>query len=271
MATNVVVENREGAGGVVGTTYAARAPADGRSILMSANPPFVIAPLTQKTAAYDPLASFVPIARVGSVPLVLITSAHSPVNDFEQMKRFVKANPDKANYASSGIGSPGQVYTELIKKTTGLAIQEVPYKSTSQALIDVIGGNVLLSLVSIPAALPHIKSGALRVLAIGSPQRLSDFPGVPTIAEAIGEAGFEAGVWYGFFAPVGTPPEVVQMLYAEIAKAQANPEIRGVMGRSNVVPQLQNTSQFAASLKADVAVARQLVESANLGAGNGSK
>lgn len=263
-SSNVVVENREGAGGVVGTSYAARLPTDGRSIMMTANPPFAIAPLLQKTAAYDPLSSFVPIARVGSVPLVLIASSHSPFTSFEQMKQYVSAHPDKANYASSGIGSPGQVYTELLKKATGLAIQEVPYKSTSQALVDVIAGNVLVSLVSVPAAAPHLKSGALRVLAIGSSQRHPDFPEVPTFAEAIGQPGFEAGVWYGFFAPSGTSADTVRKLFDDIAKAQAAPGIRALMRRSSVIPQLQTSAEFAASLKADVALARQLIETANL-------
>jgi tripartite-type tricarboxylate transporter receptor subunit TctC len=264
LGTTVVVENREGAGGVVGTSYAARAPANGRAMLVTAHPPFASAPLVQKTAAYDPLKSFLPVARVGSVPLVAVTSSRSPLKSFADIAPYLKANPDKGSYASSGIGSPGQIYTELIKKATGLPLQEVPYKSTSQALTDVIGGQVMLSLVSYPAASQHIKNGALRLLAVGSPIRLKDYPDVPTMAEAIGQPGFEAGVWYGFLLPAAASAETVRRLHAEIAKALVAPSVVAMMERSSISPHLQSPSEFAASLRTDVEVARKLLGSTNL-------
>jgi tripartite-type tricarboxylate transporter receptor subunit TctC len=261
LGMTVVVENREGAGGVVGTSYVTRAAPDGQTILFTANPPFVSAPMMQKQPAYDPLTSFLPVAKVGSVPLVLVTSSHSPFKTFQQMKEFVVRNPDKANYADSGIGSPGQLYTELIKQSAQLPmLREIPYKSTGQAMIDVIAGNVLVSLVSYPAASTHLKAGTIRLLAVGSPHRLKDHPDVSTLAEALGQPGFEANVWYGIFAPAGMSPDRVRRLYSDIAKVHNTPALVASMNRSSITPLLLSPGDFAASLRRDSDLARRMLE-----------
>lgn len=260
----IVVENREGAAGIIGGTSVAKAPADGYTIVVEAHPPFAIATLLQKDPAYDIVTSFAPVARVGAVPLIAITATSMPFKTWPEMAAHFRANPDKANYAVSGTGSPGQLFTQLIKLQTGLPMQEISYKSTGQALTDVLAGQVQLSLVSMPAAAGHIKSGALRLLGVGSPRRLDSYPDVPTLAELIGLPGFEASVWYGFLAPAGTPTERVNKLYAEIAKASTTPRMLEFMARSNITPGLQNPQQFAASIQSDVAQARKMIVAAKL-------
>lgn len=260
----VVVENREGAGGIIGGSYAARATPDGYTVLMGAHPPFGIATLLQNDPSYDPLSSFVPVAKVGAVPLVAVTSTSMPFKTWDEFTAYAKANPDKTNYAASGVGSPGQLFTQLIKLHTGLPLQEVSYKSTAQAMTDTIAGHVQVSLVSVPAAAGHLKGGTLRALAVGSQKRLADMPDVPTLAEAIGQPNFEASVWYGFLVPAGTPANLVEKLYSEIAKASKDKSITDLMARAHIAPDLQDPAQFSASLKTDVATARKMIEVAKL-------
>lgn len=260
----VVVENREGAGGIIGGALVSRATADGYTMMVAAHPPFAIATLLQKDPAFDPASSFVPVAKVGAVPLVAVTASSMPFKTWPEMAAYFKAHPDKANYAASGVGSPGQLFTQLIKLHTGLPLQEVSYKSTAQALTDVIGGQVQVSLVSVPAAAAHIKAGTLRLLAVGSARRMDAYPGTPTLAELIGQPGFEASVWYGFFMPVGTSADRINKMYAEIARASATPRIVDFMARSSITPDLQNPQQFSTSLKNDIATAKKMIEAAKL-------
>ncbi|QHE88136.1 Bug family tripartite tricarboxylate transporter substrate binding protein [Hydrogenophaga sp. BPS33] len=257
-----VVENREGAAGVIGTQHAARAKADGYTLLFTANPPFATSPFSLDKPPYDPLSSFVPVARVGSVPLVLVTAPQWPIQNLEQLKDYVAKNPDKANYASSGVGSPGQLYGEKLNQAMGIRLQDVRYRATGQALLDVVAGSVLVSIVSVTAAEQHVKAGKLRMLAVGSRKRLSSFPDVPTLAEATGQRDFEAGVWYGFFAPAGTSKERVTALFASASKAASSPRVQSFMDRVGMVPELLDPDAFSKQLQADVSSSKRLVEEA---------
>lgn len=264
MKLPVIVENRDGAAGVIGTQYAMRAAPTGETLLFTANPPFVTSPYALDKAPYDPVASFVPIARVGSVPLVLVTGAKWQIRNIAQLKEHLKKDPNSASYASAGVGSPGQIYGELLNKAAGLQLQEIRYKATGQALTDVIAGNVLVSLVSLPAAAQHIKAGTLVALGVGSSRRIADFKEVPTLAEALDQKAFHAGVWYAFFAPAGTPAERVERVYREVAQAVASPRMQGFMERQYMVPELLAPREFAEALRSDVDVARKLLEDARL-------
>jgi tripartite-type tricarboxylate transporter receptor subunit TctC len=261
----VVVENREGAAGIIGVSSVAASLADGHTVLVAAHPPFAIAPLLQKDPGYAPATSLAPVARVGAVPMVAICASSMPFKNWQEMSSYFRANPEKANYAVSGTGSPGQLFTQLIKLQTGLPMQEISYKSTGQALVDALGGQVQLSLVSVPAAAGHVKSGALRLLGVGSLHRLEEFPDAPTLAELIGQPDFEAIVWYGFLVPLATPADRVARLYAEIAKASAAPRVVAFMAKSSITLGLQNPQQFAESIRSDVATARKMITAAKLG------
>lgn len=257
-----VVENREGAAGVIGTQYVARATPDGYTVLFTANPPFTTSSFLLEKPPYDPLNSFVPIARVGSVPLALVTAVRSPVQNLEQLKNYVRKSPEKANYASAGVGSPGQIYGEKLNQAMGIQLQEVRYRSTGQALADVIAGHVLVSVVSVTAAEPHVKGGQLRMLAVGSKKRVTGFPEVPTLAEVTGKKDFEADVWYGFLAPARTPKKRVAELYALISKAAASQRVQSFMGSVGMVPELLDPAAFAEHLEADVSWSRVSVDGA---------
>lgn len=258
----VVVENRDGAAGVIGTQQVARAKPDGQTVLFTANPPYATAPYSQEKPPYDPLTAFVPVARVGSVPLALVAAPQWPIQNAEQLKDFVKKNPDKANYASAGVGSPGQIFGEKLNQYMGIQLREVRYRATGQALTDVMAGNVLVSIVSVTAAEQHVKAGKLRLLAVGAKKRLPEFPEVPTLAEATGQKDFVAGVWYGFFLPAGTPKERVDAFYGEVAKAAASRRVNAFMARVSMVPELLDPAEFAKQLAQDVNSSKRLVEEA---------
>lgn len=256
----IVVENREGATGTIGSLAAARAPADGYTFMVNANPPFAVAPLSLKTPTYDVRTNFTPIARIGSVPLVLITGWDSPVKTFEQLKVQAAAHPEAAMYASTGNGSPGQIYMETIKGTTGMKLVEVPYKSSTQALADVIGGHILASVVSLPAADQLIQAGRLRVLAVGAKARLKRFPEAPTFGEVLGQPGFDASVWYGFLAPAQVAPEKIKALYLALSKAFQTDEARERMSTLGLIPELLAPAAFAEALQGDVENAHRMME-----------
>lgn len=261
---SVVIENREGAGGIVGTSYAARAAANGQTVLFTANPPFASSPYTLQTKPYDPLASFIPVVQIGSVPLVLVTASQSPFGTFQQMKQWVHAHPAKANYAHSGTGSPGQMFVEYVKQAAGLeTLTAIPYKSTGQAITDVVAGTTLLNLVSYPAIASHLNAGTVKLLAVGSAQRMKAYPDVPTFAELIGQPDFEANVWYGVFLPAGTPEKHVARVRDYFIKAQQTSSIVEFMQRSYIQASGLTPQEFAAALRRDVDIARRMIELAN--------
>lgn len=260
MSVPVVVENRPGAAGALGTASVARAAADGYTILFAASPPFVTSTLTLDKPLYHPLTSFVPIGRVGTGPLVLITASKSPVTSFAALVAYARAHPDKANYASTGPGAPGHLYGELLNRIAGMELQQVAYRSSEQALVDVIAGNVLVSLASIAPAGPHIEGGALRALAIGTRDRMPDRPDLPTLAEVLGREGLEAGVWYGLLAPAGLPQDRLDRLSAEIRKVMSRPETKEFMARLGLVIEFEGSREFEAFLARDAEFAKTLVE-----------
>lgn len=260
----VIVENRDGAAGLIGTQYAARAKADGYTLLFTANPPFLTSPFSLEKAPYNPVASFTPIARVASSPLVLVVSSKLPIRNVAQLRDYVRRNPQSGSYASAGLGSPGQIYGELLNQALDLHMQDVRYKATGQGLVDVLAGNVLVSLVSVAAASQHIKSGALTALAMGSKQRMPEFKDVPTLGEALGRKNFEASVWYGFLVPTGVPEARITMLNREITKAAESKQIQAFLRRQYMVQDVFDAAHFSKSLQQELIVSKQLVEDAKL-------
>jgi tripartite-type tricarboxylate transporter receptor subunit TctC len=221
----VVIENREGAGGLIGARAVLSAPADGYTLMIAANP-FVVSPLLYDTAPYDALKDFAPVARVTVVPNVLVVNIGVPARTAKELVAYAKSSPGTLNYASSGIGTPSQLETELLKSTLRIDILEVPYKSTAQAMTDVVGGQVSLYYPTLPAAMPHIKSGRLRALGVGSAQRVPQAPDIPTLAEALDLPGYEAHTWYGFVVRTGTATAVIARLNAEIDKAMRTADMQ---------------------------------------------
>jgi len=221
----VVIDNREGAGGVLGAKAALAAKADGHTLMMAANP-FVVSPGLYDTPPYDPLNDFLPLLRVAIVPNVVVVGAKLPAQPLKELIALAKASPGQLTYASSGKGTPSELEMELLKSTYGFDMIEVPYKSGAQAIMDVIGGRVAAYYLTLPAALPHIKAGKVRALGVGSAQRAPSAPDIPTMAEALAAPGYEAHTWYGFVAPAGTPREAAARLRADILKAMGTPEVQ---------------------------------------------
>src|SRR5919107_4354434 len=248
----VVVENREGAGGLIGATGVRALPPDGSNLLFTAHPPFAVGPLLQRQASYDPVADFAPLALLAVTPMVLVASNEAPFRDFAGMVAHARGRPNELDYASTGIGAPSHLNMERIARAEGLSLQHVPYANGSLAMTDTIAGRVSLYLPSFPAALPHIVGGRLRGLAIGSARRAEAAPDVPTMAEALRRPDFQATVWYGFLAPARLPGALVERLSAELLAAAATPEVQAALARAGADFAPLAAPEFPAQLRRDV-------------------
>lgn len=254
-----VVENREGAGGAIGTTYAAAAAPDGYSILMTAHPSFAMFPYLKLKPPYDPIRDFVPIARVSTTPLVLIASNTAPFTNFNEMVAYARQNPDKLNYAGSGIGTASHLFMEQIKMALSLRITFIPYSTSGQQMTDTIGGQVQMSLPAAVAGLPQAAAGKVRLLAVGSGKRNPNYPNVPTFAEGMGQPGYEGTVWYGFLGPRGMPAAFAEKLNSELAKAMVSPQITKVMQGAGLEPAFTTTAEFATVIEQSAAASRGVI------------
>ena len=256
----VVVENRDGGGSLIGTMAVAKSPPDGYTILIVANP-FVIVPSHSAKPQYDPLKDFIPIAKVAVIPLVLATYPSAPFTNIKELVAYAKANPGKLSYASSGAGTISQQEMELFKLAAGVDIVEVPYKSTTQAMTDVIGAQIPLFPVVVPLALPHLRSGRARALGVFDTQRSPLLPDAPPVAEEVRVAGYTpTPVWYGFVAPAGTPREVVATLNELIQGAMRTNEVKERLVGLGAQPINPTVEQFAADIKVEFEKAGQLAK-----------
>jgi len=220
----IIIDNRGGAAGNVGTDLAAKAPADGYHILFTLSS-HTINPRLYDKLPFDVERDFVPISLAAMIPQILVVHPSVPANNVKELIALAKANPGKLNYASVGTGSPGHIAGELFKIKTGVDIVHIPYKGGGPAVIDTIGGQVQLLFVSMPAAWQHVKAGKLKAIAVASAKRSVAAPDVPTIAES-GVPDYAVESWYGAFAPAKTPPAAVAKLNAAFAKVLENPQIK---------------------------------------------
>jgi len=225
MGQQVVVDNRGGAGGVLGSMITAQSAPDGYTIMLGTSAGMVINPLLSRKLTYDPVKDFAPVSMVVIVPQLLVINPQLPVKNVRELIAFAKAKPGYLNAGSSGVGTPNHFGTELLKWLAGVDIVHVPYKGGAPALTDLLGGQIQMAFSSVPAVLPHIKAGRLVALGVGSAKRSPALPNIPTIAEA-GVPGYEYTTWYGVFAPAKTPRTLIARLNAEIVKAMETPDIK---------------------------------------------
>ena len=229
LGQTVVIDNRPGAAGIIGTDLAAKAPPDGYTLLTGDNGAMVFHAAMYGKLPYDAKADFEPVAFMARFPLILAVNPQSGFTSARQLLDEVRARPGKYSYASPGVGSPHHLAMELLKARTGSFVVHVPYRGTAPAVQDVIAGQVPMMVLDTAAGLPQIRSGKVRALAVLSPRRLPSLPDVPTLGEIgadRGLAGFDVSAWQALFVPRGTPPEIVSRLGAETAKVLAAPEVR---------------------------------------------
>lgn len=248
----VVIDNRPGAGGNIGASLAAKAPGDGYTLFMGTIGTHAINQSLYSKLPYDPVKDFAPITRVAMVPNLVVANPNVPVKSIKELIAYVKANPDKLSYGSSGSGSSMHLSGELFNSMTGLHIQHIPYKGSAPAVNDLLGNQIGLMFDNMPSSYPHVKAGKLRAIAVTSAKRSPALPDVPTVAEA-GVPGYEATSWFALYATGGTPKPIVDRLNAEVVKILAMPEVRQQMAGQGAEPHPEKPEQLAAFMKAETA------------------
>src|SRR5258706_3015736 len=240
-----VVENRPGAGGNIGAAEAAKAAPDGTTIFYNTSA-ITIAPALQSSVPFDPVKDFAPVALTATVPLVLAINPGVPAKNLQEFVAYVKANPGKLNYASSGSGTITHLSGALFASQLGLKMQHIPYKGSAPALVDVVGGQTQMMIDTISTVLPYARDNRLRPLAVAVQRRLAVLPEVPTLEEAANLPGFEMSAWQGIVVPAATSKDIVARLNTEINRAVQNPDLRQKLALGGSEPLGGTPEQYAA-------------------------
>mgnify|MGYP002385039906 CR=1 FL=1 len=265
LASPVVVENRPGAGGNIGTQAVARGAKDGYTLLMTISSSQAINPALYRNAGFDPVKDFKPISLIGAVPNVLLVHPGFAARSVPELMALAKAGkPDQYSYASAGNGTLNHLLGEMLNSMAGIQLQHVPYKGVAPALNDVLGGQLPMLFASLPSSLAHIKSGKLRALAVSGATRSPVLPDVPTLAETV--PGYNGTLWIGLFAPTGVPPEVLTTLTSAMARTLAARDLRDKLEQSGVelaapADKPVTPEQFAALLQDDITKWARIVKS----------
>jgi tripartite-type tricarboxylate transporter receptor subunit TctC len=257
----VIIENKPGAGARLGNEYAANQPADGYTLLVAASGGMSIASAIYPKLGYHPTKSFVPLTMIANFPLILAIPANHPAKTVQDLVAWMKANPDKSNYATS---SPAfTIATELFKLKTGAPSQAIPYKSSGESLVAVVGAQTLFTIADGPPTVPLVKGGQVRALAVTGAVRSSELPDVPSMTEA-GLPEVDTGLWSGVFVPAGTPAPIVQKLEDTLRRAIADPDVNAKLKAMAVTPGGGPSEQFRAMIDADIKTVSDVVKAANL-------
>ena len=246
----IVVENRPGAGGNIGSRQAARSAPDGYTMLLAFTGTIGINPSLYANLGYDPAKDLTPIGSIATSPAVLVVHPSLPVNTLKELIAYAKANPGQLSYASSGVGTVVHVATEMLADAAGIKVEQVPYKGTGPGITDLLGGHVKMMMPPIPAMIAHINAGTLRAIGVTSKERSPLLPDVPTIAEA-GLPGFVSEQRYGLLAPAGTPRPIIERLNAELRNALADETIRKRIVDDGATPQPDSPEDYAAAIEQD--------------------
>jgi len=258
----VVVDNRPGAGQMIGISLVAKSPPDGYTVVMTATP-LALNTALYKKVPYDPIRDFAPVTQVAAMPNLLVAHPALPVRNVKQLIALAKSRPGEVAYASSGFGTGPHLSMELFNYMTGIRVLHVPYKGTGPGLLDAISGHVQLLMSTLLPPLPHLKSGRLRALGVTSAKRVSSLPDVPAIAEG-GAPGYDVVGWYGVAVPAGTPQPVVAKLNADFVAAIHTPEIRERLAADGAEAVGSKPEEFGALIKSEIERWSKVVEVAKI-------
>lgn len=263
LGQQVVIDNRGGAGGTLGTEIAARSNPDGYTLTMGTTSTHVIAPAVYGKLKYDAVRDFEPITLVASTPYLLVVHPGVKANNLKEFVALVKSQPGKLNYASAGTGSTTQLAMEMLKSAAGIDIVHIPYNGNGPAGTATLGGQVQALFGSMPAVLPHAKSGKLRPLAVGTAKRSPALPEVPTVAES-GYPGFEVSLWMGFFAPKGTPAPILKKLQGELTKIALAPEMKEQFEKNGAEPVTNTPAEMGKLIKTELDKYSKVIKTAGI-------
>jgi tripartite-type tricarboxylate transporter receptor subunit TctC len=259
----VIVENRPGAGAMLGNEVVAKSPPDGYTLTIGTLGPFAVNQSLFRKVPYDSQRDFAPITLTGASSHVLVVHPSMPVKSMPDLIVLAKQRPGQMTFASSGIGNATHLTGELFKSMAGLDVVHVPYKGGGAAVADLIGGHVAFSFASMPSAMPHVRAGRLRALAVAPAQRVSTAPELPTVAES-GLPGFSSEDWQGVLAPAKTPQDIVMRLNGEIHKVLGAPEVREKLDTQGFQVRLSTPQQFAELIRSESAKWAKIVKEANI-------
>jgi tripartite-type tricarboxylate transporter receptor subunit TctC len=259
----IVVENKAGASGTIGTGEAARSAPDGYTLTMGTTTTHAIAPAAYSKLTYDPIADFEPIAMVGLAPYLLVVNSSFPAKDLKEFVSVVKANPGKYNYGSAGQATTTHLVMATFASKAGLDMVHVPFKGNAPATTAVLGNNVEILFGALPPLLTHVSTGRLRALAISTGKRSASAPDVPTVAES-GYPGFDMALWLGFFAPKGTPAAVIKRLETDLLAVARSADLKETLGKQGLEAFPLGAAELAALLKSDIDTYRNVFQAAKI-------
>jgi hypothetical protein len=262
LGQNVVVDNRGGATGNIGTELAARAVPDGYTLLMGNVAPNAVNVSLFKKLGFDPVKDFAPVSLVAVTPNILVAHPSMPVKTIKELIAYAKAKPGTLNFPSAGVGSSSHLAGEMLKSLAGISMVHIPFKGGGPALVAVIAGEVQIMFATMPAAMPHVKSGKVKPVAVTTAKRSQAMPELPTIAES-GVKGYEASTWYGLLAPARTPPVIVTRLHADTVKILAGPT-RQRLEAQGFEPEGGTPAEFAAYIKTEIVKWAKVIKEAGI-------
>jgi hypothetical protein len=263
LGQQVVVENRGGAGGMIGVDMAAKAPADGYTMVLGTIGPIAINPSLYKKMTYDPMRDLIPVSQAANALNVLVVHPSLPAKNVKEMIAIAKARPGQMNYGSSGPGATDHLAGELFNVLAGVKMVHVPYKGGAPAMLDLVAGNVQVVFSTVSTAVAAMDSKRVRPLAMTGNQRFELMPDLPTVAEA-GLKGFEVNNWYGIFLPTGTPKDIVAKLNAEVVKALAAPDVKKRLIEAGIVATSSSPEGFTAYVKAESSKWAKVIKDAGI-------
>ena len=254
----VVIDNRPGAGGNIGTAAAARAPKDGHTLMITLSSAHVVNPWLYRNPGFDPVKDFEPVTPLAVGTYLLVSSTQFPAKNVKELIAFAKSKPGEIQYASAGNGTLNHLLGEMLKTSAHIDIQHVPFKGASASVTDVVAGRIPISFQSMPSALPFMQAGKVRVLAVANEKRVKALPDVPAISETI--KGYGATPWYGLLAPAGTPKSVIAQIHAAAVMAVTAPDVQQKLATQGAEPWTRTPEQFAAIIKSELPVWQKIVK-----------